>query len=365
MTPNAERLSRGEDVGVDVGAIEREFASLWRSASADGATDKAVTRACLANLLVWCEDDAQMTALKSAFDTLVVSVPARVLILKVEDAREGEKEFESYISANCIVAPGGGKLVCSEEVTLLARGAGVAHLGSVVRALLVPNVPTMFFLQRAPGRALQTVLELLRLSDRLLLDTAAVHDPGELARLTALCDSGLPVVDLGWMGLAGVRMSLASVFDHDSPRAALAGLKQVVLRAPHARLPNRLLLVAWLADRLKLPENPTLDSQSSETRVLSHGAVKLEVTSLAAGGDGLEPATTLHMELSGQDVTLTRGSEPYAYLQTQRGLRKMALDPSTLGERIARAMGPRAFDPTFPGVFARTRQLLRATGLAP
>ncbi len=365
MTPNAERLSRGEDVGVDVGAIEREFASLWRSASADGAADKAVTRACMANLLVWCEDDAQMAALKNAFDTLVVSVPARVLILKVEDAREDEKEFESYISANCIVAPGGGKLVCSEEVTLLARGAGVAHLGSVVRALLVPNVPTMLFLPRAPGRAVQTVLELLRLSDRLLLDTAAVEDPAELARLTALCDSGVPMVDLGWMGLAGLRNSLAAVFDHEGPRMALRGLKALTLRAPLRRLSSRLLLLGWLADRLALTEHPTLDVQRGDSRVLSHGSVKLEVTTLHAGSNGVEPATTLQMQLADQDVTLTRGSEPYAFLQTLRGLRKMALDPSTLGDRIARAMGPRAFDPAFPAVFARTRQVLRATGLAP
>jgi hypothetical protein len=82
------------------------------------------------------------------------------------------------------------------------------------------------------------------------------------------------------------------------------------------------------------------------------------------GPDGKEADTVLEMHLAGQSVKLSRGVEPYAILETVKGVRRMALDPSSLGERIARAMGPRAFDPLFPRVLARTVELLRVAGLA-
>ncbi|MBI5494101.1 MAG: glucose-6-phosphate dehydrogenase assembly protein OpcA [Deltaproteobacteria bacterium] len=362
MTATTERLGRGEDVGVDVAAIEREFAALWRSASGEaGAADlKPVTRACLANLVVWCEDDAHLAALKQAFDALVVSVPARVLIVKSEPARDDAPAFESYISANCILAPGGGKLVCSEEVTLVARGDGLRHVAAVVRALLVANVPTMFLLVRPPTAGTTAVTPLLGLCDRLIIDTAMLTDLRELVRMEALADGARQVVDLGWLGLAGLRSSIASVFDHDGPRAALGTLTQVNLVAPAARMAGRVLLVAWLAERLKWRGPPdNLRAGARRTSVFSGpaGALTVELTAVPAPPGGAEPETLLELVMRDQVVRVRRGSEPVALIETAVGVRSMALDPSSLGDRVARAMGPRAFDPAFPRVLARAVEM--------
>ena len=71
-------------------------------------------------------------------------------------------------------------------------------------------------------------------------------------------------------------------------------------------------------------------------------------------------ALELHMVSS--QVTLRRGTEPWAEIETQRGIRRMALDPSLWGERIARGMGPTAPDPLFRHVLMKSEQLRTALG---
>ena len=360
---NAEKLSRGEDVGVDVAAIEREFATLWREAGGeqDGSI-KPVTRACLANLMVLVEREELMAPLKAAFDALVLTVPARVLVLQVEDAAAGKAEFESFISANCILSPGGGKLVCSEEVTLVARGEGLSHLGSVVRALLVPNVPSMCLLPFPPDRAAKPLAGLLPLADRVLLDSCTMRDPSLWTSLAATIQRARQVVDLGWLGLTSMRSSLASVFDHEAPRHVLQTLQRVTLRSPAGRLANQVLILGWLADRLAW-RNPRALPDGTVTVEMGRMCVTLDVQAVHTLPDGVEPAMELILSGEPGQVRLTRGAAPVLTVESlDRPAQHIALDPSTLGERIARGMGPKSVDPLFLKAMARVVELV---GLLP
>ena len=366
MSTNAEKIKSGEDVGVDVGAIEREFAGLWHQAGEDAhdTSNKPVTRACLANLLVWVDREEMLAPLKSAFEQLVVSVPARVLVLQVEDAKAGAPEFESYISANCILAPGGGKLVCSEEVTLVARGDGTQHLGSVVRALLVPNVPIMALLSEPPARGAETANALVPLIDRLLVDSGAVRDVAQWKALGKIMVRAPEVVDLGWMALSSFRSALSSVFDHHEPRTALEGLREVSLVAPKSRLAGRILLLGWLADRLQWSA-PVKQADGGVKYASPHGPVTVRVGQREAVEGKEEPATELLLTTSKGNIRLCRGKEPHVVVESLgHDGRAMALDPSTLGERIARAMGPRAPDALYTKAWKRSAELLGILGLA-
>ncbi|MEW5850299.1 MAG: glucose-6-phosphate dehydrogenase assembly protein OpcA [Myxococcota bacterium] len=373
---NLDRFSRGEEIGVDVASIEREFAALWRAA---GQTDeraperKPVTRACLANLVTWVEEESTVPRVKEAFDTLVLSVPARVLVLRPEASAPGQKEFESWISANCILAPGGGKLVCSEEVTLVARGRGVEHFGPVVRALLVPNVPTMIYAADAPQRAFAALQPLLKLCDRLIVDTAEVVQGGQLKAISRLIPNAPSTVDLGWLTLASFRTTLASVFDTDEAVNALKTLSEVRLFAPKARMANRLLFLGWLSERLGWGPPKRCSTSEAVARGLPaqgsalltveapHGPVFLRIDQVVP--DEVEPQAPTILELVTKSglVKLTRGRGAMLTVESfGQPPRVVALDPPSLGERIARGMGPRARDPIFDRAWPRALAMWEA-----
>ncbi len=146
-------MTRGVGMPVDVGAIDRELAELWRSA-ADAHTSgelSPVIRACLVNLIIWAPLERDAESLRDLAARLALLVPARVVHVRAERGVAGD-DFASaapdspgiraWISANCHLVPEGGKEICSEEVTIAARGRAVDEMPSVVLTLLSPDVPT-------------------------------------------------------------------------------------------------------------------------------------------------------------------------------------------------------------------------------
>lgn len=362
MNAKLERLACGEPLGVDVEAIEHEFAALWREASAEesGSDRKPVTRACLANLLLWVESDDVAASLRAALDELITSVPARVMVLRPTAEFQGGQEFESYISANCVLAPGGGKLVCSEEVTLEARGPGLMHLSPVVRALLVPDVPTIMCVPAAPALGIEPLTPLLSMVDRLLINSLNVRDPAALDVLDQLRSLVRVTVDGGWMEMAPVRFFMASVFDHPEALAALAHLQTVWLHTPSRLMANRLLLLGWLMDRLGLADPRRIDQGSDRVRLHVRGTRGGSgVVEVRVVPDGTQ--SVLGLETDQGSITATFNDEPEVIMQSL-GLppRHMARDVSSLGECLARAMGPRAPDPLFDPAWKSARALWRA-----
>src|SRR5262249_3379055 len=146
----------------------------------------AVTRACLWNLVVHMDGDVAFEHTRKLIDDAVPACPARVLLLRLNPEGNADgAELEAWISANCQIAPGGGKLVCSEEITREARGGGLAHVPSLVRALLVPDVPTALLWRGAPPTSLAPVQPLIGVTERLIVDT------GDLTGRAALVDASV------------------------------------------------------------------------------------------------------------------------------------------------------------------------------
>src|SRR6185295_18631806 len=127
----------------------------------------------------------------------------------------GGRELEAWISANCHLAPGGGKLLCSEEITLSAHGGGAAHLPALVSALQVPDVPAaLVWIGARPSEAIREK-RLLEGADRVVIDTGAIGGSAELVGVASLARFAgeIEVADLGWLRLGPFRLLLASLFD--------------------------------------------------------------------------------------------------------------------------------------------------------
>ncbi|MFO0725813.1 MAG: glucose-6-phosphate dehydrogenase assembly protein OpcA [Myxococcota bacterium] len=237
---------------VDPAAIERELASLWQNAGADQGQG-VVTRACAWNVVVHVERRPRAEGAKDA-DRLVGAmkelpryIASRTIFLETLPPEDGQPPLESWISANCLLADQGGKYVCSEEITILSRGAGEAHLPGLVRALAVPDVPTAVLFASLPPKHDPAIAELIEIADRLLVDATSSAQDGPLGTLLSLfprCPLG--VADLGWRATAPLRNAISDLFE--GPQGLVLGdVDRVRVVAPPARHTAARLLLQWVA----------------------------------------------------------------------------------------------------------------------
>jgi glucose-6-phosphate dehydrogenase assembly protein OpcA len=252
-----ERFSAGERFAVNPDAIERELASLWRAAGASTQTKSPVTRACLWNAVVHIEERprGEGSGYAEALGRVVRDLPqylaARALVLKTLPESDQGPELESWISANCILAGGGGKLVCSEEVAIAARGDGERHLPGLVRALLVPAVPTAAVFAGVPPMERPMVDGLIQAADRVVVhaDHSTMQNPLRRVReVSPLVTLG--AIDLGWLEVAHVRALVAGLFDPPTTEEDVACIEKAsIITSPKHRWSSHLML-AWIAAAL-------------------------------------------------------------------------------------------------------------------
>jgi hypothetical protein len=255
-----ERFSRGDRFLVSPEGIERELAALWNDAGR--GTHKAVTRACLWNLVVHLEERPEreggglhQARTLETLKELPRYLASRTLVLRTGPERAGGgPELESWISANCALSPEGGKVVCSEEITVVSHGAaGEAHLPALVRALLVPDVPTAALFAGVPLRGQSALEDWLRVADRVVLRADASSSPPDAAlkRILALGSAApLGAIDLGWVMQDGLRSLVAELFEPPVAEDAWRTVSEAKVSCrPDSRASGSLAL-GWLASVL-------------------------------------------------------------------------------------------------------------------
>lgn len=350
-----QEIVLARDVGVDVGAIERELAALWRNASRSSSDHGQVTRACSWNLVVHCHDDGTYAAARPLVDQAVRQVPARTLILKPRPnaARRDGREVEAWVTAACQIAPGGGKMLCTEEITIESRGPeGVAHLPGLLRALTVPDVPTALFWAGAPPADPSALRLLLSGVDRLILDSQALAEgtEGGLARLAYLGGllDGTALADLAWLRTASLRSVLASLFDFPVGPAPLSRLRRVLVRCSLRGVPNAKLLLGWLGSRLAwgTAERVAPGQLGWQVPLSGGGSVRLDIETariVSSRSCGIRDVTL--ETLSGERFAVEDAGAPEVTLsQPAASNRAVAAHEPTPAQALVSALGSRGRD---------------------
>jgi len=130
MTPFA---AQGNAVSMHL--VEQELSRQTRALQ--GADDRPVHRACMSNLVIFCDRREHAEEVVHQVPAIVAAHPARVLLVVGESGTKS-----TGISATVLVRPlRGGLRSCSEQVVLHASGGGVAKLPFAVRALLIGDLP--------------------------------------------------------------------------------------------------------------------------------------------------------------------------------------------------------------------------------
>lgn len=213
-----------EEQPVDLNAIEKHLAELWRSSKE--IADDALTRAALWNVVAHtCTSETQATA-SEVLGKASGSVPQRSIIVRANSA--AKPEISSWISANCHLV-GGGKQVCSEEIAIVAGGDRIHRIPPLVNALLIPDMPVaVWWLGDLPNEHEDYVLALLEPADRLIVDSVHFDSPADLLLINRVAEKTTTTpADLNWIRLEEWRQATASVFDPPNMRGRLEAIRRV------------------------------------------------------------------------------------------------------------------------------------------
>lgn len=253
--------------GINISAIERDLAELWREEAAGDEEQRAVTRARVLTLIIYDEKSASSANLEDTIYAVTEMHPARVLVLSV-DPTSKESSVEAVVTAACRVAGQRSKQLSCEQVNFTALGSGADELPSAVAQLLAPDVPVFLWWRAAPDLDNYVFNHLIKMADRVLFDSTVSSTPREgFVRLAQVLASGVDfpaLTDFAWQRLTPWRELIASFYDMPDHRPYLDRVDSLTIEyhphTEHSDITTRsILLASWLAERLQW----TLDADAS------------------------------------------------------------------------------------------------------
>lgn len=241
MAQSITTIGSWEADDVTVGQVEAALSDLRRH------EQRAAVRTSVLTLVAVVDDRAEAEATLEVVYDLGARHPSRTIVLIVGDDDGGEGEDGLDAGASVHVVERQGTAICYEDVVLRVRGRARHHLDSVVDPFTLPDLPVVVWM---PSRLPAPGDPLLGVADRLVVDSRAVPEGGDVLARIAVLARRLPVTDLSWTRLAPWRSLLAGLFEGGVNRPFLSGVRRVAVAGNHG---PRHLLGGWLLRRLDLP----------------------------------------------------------------------------------------------------------------
>jgi len=289
--------------------VDDELRGLWSARPAPGQTPTA--RARTGNLVVVAPSPGVAASWDAIVDDVVQNVPARAIVVGLDP--DGADGLEACVSGVCTPASGGAPQVCSERVSLVARGALCGRVASVVGSLCLSDVTTTLVWLGRVHTDDPAFAPLAEGAGRIVLDASQ----GSLASLAnvvywarALPPAERPgLADLTWTRLSVWQELCARMFDEPRLRALSSHVTAVtVTQASAAGAPLGAeggLLLAWLATRLGWKAG----SLGGKLRLIRADGATVKVQLRAAQGGALAhprlQAVSLEASDAGANLAMT------------------------------------------------------------
>lgn len=265
MTPNALVPLIEAPRRVDVDAVERELAELWRAAAEQsGAEGVTLTRARTLTLLAYAATPEGAASLGEVALQTSQRHPARSILL-VADPHQAA--LAADVTASCRTVRRSQKQICSEQIIVRAAPDQRNRIPSVVRNLILPDMPVILYWP-APDRTDPFLEELRDVADRLIVDSAAFPDRGGPPAARALLNGaadGAPLGDLTW-GRLTLWRGLTARFFAPPQSDVLERVRRVRIAHAASTRVQALLYAGWLAARLRWTVSAALRAGSGPAR---------------------------------------------------------------------------------------------------
>jgi len=245
-TPVSTSASIESGIPVEIGRIDKELGKLWESS---GDTK---TRASLINLVVYTENESILAADNEVLAAVAGRHPCRAILI-LGNPSAPNAQAKAWITAHCHLLGKDTRQICSEQITFRLDGDAANALPNIVFSHLDSDLPLCLWWKADFPEPLDE--KLWAWVDRLIFDSSSWHKPHHqfsiIRHISSSGKSAAVLCDLNWTRLHAWRFALASQFDNASAFPHLSQVESLALRcAPGSRI-AALLLMGWLAGRLK------------------------------------------------------------------------------------------------------------------
>ena len=317
-----QELGFGEPRPADVAGIEAGLAAMWRGAADSASGKSAATRASALTLLVYVDCEESAREVSNLIAEVTLQNPCRAVMMVV-DPKGSPAGLMASISAHCHLAPDGEKQICSEQITLNARGDTGPELVSVVLPLSISGLPIYFWWRAGNFEMPAHFDQILRVTQHVIVDSARFAAGGADLRALASWRQKQPehlrLSDLNWARATPWREVLAQCFDSSDRRPYLYRIREVRIEYElesarlNAQRTQSLLLSAWLATRLGWKFKRAESRGENMPRAFyfqSDGReIKVERLLRKVDGRGTGVCFSLTIEADGARFSFSRGAD--------------------------------------------------------
>jgi glucose-6-phosphate dehydrogenase assembly protein OpcA len=372
MTPKPERKGC-QLTPVPLKDVESELSR--RLKLTQGVGESPILCARMSNLLVFCDHHDLADQVAREIPDIVAIHPARVLLLLVEpDAETGDLTAAVAVIGH-VVDP--GRWVCSELISLSAKGHAVDRLANAVRALLIGDLPTNLWwtTTQSPALADPLLFDLTENVQQVIYDSSGWTDPPRTLAATASWLTKFEsrpgrmnwrvASDLNWRRLKSWRRLLSQALDPASAPGAIESLLEIqIAHGPHAVI-QAWELASWLISRLKwrVQDGEIHGGEELSWRFTTpHGQGGLRIRRLNQGSPEIH-RLRLVCNVGGKPGALNLVLQDDQLLAvTPEGVmtakpRTLTIPPQSRAELIGRQLSDRERDPVFRESMAVAMQL--------
>ncbi len=239
---------------ISIADIDATLRRLWSSFHQDVSDGHTVMRACMSNLIIYCDTKQEADLIGQEIPHIVEIHPARVLLLINGKPKKGS--IESQVSIYYTELNEGWQ-VCAERIDAIATAEAVDRLPSIARAHLIGDLPiTLWWASRLPPpNAGEIFYQLAELANQIIYDNMGWANPAKgvaaMTRWVAAQQDSQVVHNLAWRKIANWRKLISQVLDPQATPDALNSINLIEIEhGPHA-LAMTWVLVGWLASRLQ------------------------------------------------------------------------------------------------------------------
>jgi glucose-6-phosphate dehydrogenase assembly protein OpcA len=366
-----------KSVPVPMRQIEQELSRQMKALQ--GGNDHPVQRACMSNLVVYCDRLDQAEQVAGLVPAIVAAHPARVLLVVGEPGNENDgQEITASVLARQLPT-GRNRQNCSEQVTLHASGAAIGKLPFAVRALLIGDLPINLWWrsQLPPPLAGPLLYELAENAQQIIYDSLGWFEPMRAMAATSSWlqqfEQGMRrgrwrvASDLNWRRLKFWRRAIRQAFDETAAPGAVGSATELLIEhGPHA-VAQAWALTSWVTRQLGWKVQGGKISLGSEIAwqfEAPHGLVRVCVRRLTQG-----PAEVvlvrLRCRLAGADGAIViRPEDGCRLVDVQEGAssspRSTNIQPQAPAELLAKQLSDRDRDPVFTQSMAVAQELAQS-----
>ena len=257
---------------LDTGQIHDEVSRLWDqvgdtpAATASAPEDDVVAlgpatmRASTINLIAVAGSDEHVDFIRDTVGKLRDFVPSRTVVIQILEERDTPPSYNVTVELREPTSQRTRAGIHFETITIRTDARQVGTLASLLRPLLMSELPTYLWWPRDVPHGRTLFSDLVDIVDRLTIDSSRlIHAPGDVERIRSIrttIASELITGDFAWLRLSSWRQLLAQFFDPEHTQDCLTSISEVNIAYAAPRpdgasgLPAACLMAGWLSSRL-------------------------------------------------------------------------------------------------------------------